>query len=378
MKVAFHFDAALPKFGAVYGPAIEEMVFSKMLLERRFRLATKAYIGDFPLGVLSPDNETLELTAKKWRIQAQNGWRRFTERMGKLTTTEIFVVCFETVGTEFCVRLHRSLAGDEAYLGAVEVKDDAQIHWTLYSDALPLRYRISERNVAVFFDEMTGDAPCEAEKEEETKRLLSTGFASVSFEPAHGKHTLFDTYHSFEHARHVAEWKAKFGDLLGFVADEVICRLGDHIPELPGKLWAAVETYDTAETNEQFAQVSTTCRRILEFVADKLFPPTTEMRGGRPLGPSHYRNRLLAFVEDQTKSGTQIELIASGLKLLAEHVEKIQDMASKGVHSEIHREAARRTLLRTVLLLDDIVALRPESFPINTKLDFSILGGSSA
>jgi hypothetical protein len=44
--------------------------------------------------------------------------------------------------------------------------------------------------------------------------------------------------------------------------------LGDHIPELPDKLWAANDTYDNAETDEQYAQVSATCRRIMEFTVN--------------------------------------------------------------------------------------------------------------
>ena len=155
--------------------------------------------------------------------------------------------------------------------------------------------------------------------------------------------------------------------------DEVVCRLGDHIPELPDKLWAAIDTYDRAETDEQYAQVSATCRRILETVADRLFPPTKDERSGHKLGPTNYRNRLLAFVEDQTKSVTQVELIASGLDLFAAHVEKLQDLANKGIHSEIQREGARRALLRTVFILDDIVSLRPESFPIRPEIDTSFL-----
>ena len=69
-----------------------------------------------------------------------------------------------------------------------------------------------------------------------------------------------------------------------------------------------------------------------------------------------------------------MELIASSLDLFAEHVEKLQALANKGVHAEIQREGARRALLRTVFILDDIVALRPESFPIRPEIDSSFLG----
>lgn len=368
---------AYPGLGNPCGPQIERLLFSKILNERQVHLATKVYLGVFPLYLLSPDDKTFEKAAKLWRIQALNGWRRFTKRMENLTQTDIFVVCLETVGVQFATKLHKLLSAEECYMGAVQVDDAARIHWELYSDSLELHYRISDRAIAKFSDETTGDELSESDKDEETKRLLEIGFSQVSFEETHGKHTFFDKYHSFEQARRVAEWKSKFGDILGFMADEVVCRLGDHIPELPNKLWAAIDTFENAETDEQYAQVSATCRRILEFVADRLFPPTKEVRGDHKLGPGNYRNRLLAFVEDQTKSSTHVELISSGLDLFAQHVEKLQNLANKGIHSEIQREGARRALLRTVFLLDDIVALRPESFPINPTLDLSLLGNKS-
>jgi len=194
------------------------------------------------------------------------------------------------VAAVFAVKLHKLLLPEECYLGAIQVDDADKIHWELYSDALPLRYRVSDREVAVLYDETQGDELSPEEREEDSKRLLGMGFERVLFEQTHGKHTIFDKYHNFQQARRVAEWKSKFGDVLGFMADEVVCRLGDHIPELPDKLWAAIETYDNAETDEQYAQVSATCRRILETVADRLFPPIKEERSGHKLGPNNYRS----------------------------------------------------------------------------------------
>jgi hypothetical protein len=375
MKVAYHFNSAFPGLGNPCTPQLERILFSNILGERRVRLATKVYMGIFPLYVLSPDAETYEKALKLWRAQALNGWRRFTKRMENFGQTDVFVICFESVGTEFAAMLHRRLASEECYLGAIQVDDAAKIHWELYSDALQLTYRISDRNIAWLYDETSGDEPTEDEEEEKTKWLMDLGFEKVSFEETHGKHTFFDKYHSFAHARRVAEWKARFGDLLGFMADEVVCRLGDHIPELTDKLYAAINTYDAAETDEEYAQVSASCRRILEFTADRLFPPTDEERNGHKLGPKNYRNRLVAFVEDQTKSKTHVKLITSSLDLFAQHVEKLQDLANKGIHSEIQREGARRALLRTVFILDDIVALRPESFPIKPEIDMDFLDG---
>ncbi|MCX6922638.1 MAG: hypothetical protein NT154_05400 [Verrucomicrobia bacterium] len=109
-----------------------------------------------------------------------------------------------------------------------------------------------------------------------------------------------------------------------------------------------------------------------------LFPPTEEVRDGRKLGETNYMNRLLAYVGEQAASQTNLEMIASSMELFAKHVEKLQDLANKGVHAVVQREGARRCTLRTVLLLDDIISLKPDSFPIRSGLDFSILKAAGA
>ena len=373
MKVAFHFNAALPAFGNPFGPAIEELLFSKLLSNRNLHVSTKVYVGDFPLALLSQDQEEFARVINRWLLESQNGWRRFTKRMDQIARTDVWVWCFESVGQGFAGALHKDLSREEGYLGAIEVNDACRLHWEIYSDVLGLRYRLVDDSIAVFYDGMTSQEPTLEEKDFDVKRLLDVGFKAVNFESAPGKHSIFDKYHNFSQARRVAEWKTRFSDLLGFMADEVVCRLGDTAPELGNKLWFALDTFERAETDEQYAQVSATCRRIIEYVVDTIFPPTKETRDGRDLGEGKYRNRLLAWVEDQTKSGATIDLISSNLGLFAQHVEKLQDLASKGVHSNLQRDGARRCLLRTVFLLDDIVALRPESFPIKPELDFSIL-----
>ena len=138
--------------------------------------------------------------------------------MENFADTDVWVICFETVGAEFAGKLHRALVNDEIYMGAVQVDDAAKIHWELYSDSLGLRYRISDRSITLFEDDALGDELPEDEEEDEIKRLRDIGFASVSFDETHGKHLLFDRYHNFEQARRVAEWK-------------------DHIPEPPSLLF---------------------------------------------------------------------------------------------------------------------------------------------
>ncbi|HOF49887.1 MAG TPA: hypothetical protein PLI29_16825 [Verrucomicrobiota bacterium] len=376
VKAAYHFNAEYSSLGSWYGPKLEESLFTALLERRTLPISSKIYVGDLPLAMIAHDPDALERVLARWASQSESVWRRFTSRIPQIAESRTFVICLESISRDVADFLHDKLSHHEYYLGAVEVDDASKVHWSLYSDCLRLQYRIHDNAISIFYDELQDDSPTDNERDQATKRFLTIGFSSVSFETCSGHHSLFDKYHNFKHARRIAEWRSRCSDLLGHLVDEVTCRLNDAVPELGNKLWAALNTYDNAETDEQYAQVSATCRRIVKYVADHLFPASDETREGRKLGESHYRNRLLAWVEDQTDSRTTIELIAGSLELFAQHVEKLQNLANKGIHAEIQRGGARKCLLRTVLLLDDIVSLCPAKFPVNPELDLTILTGS--
>lgn len=157
---------------------------------------------------------------------------------------------------------------------------------------------------------------------------------------------------------------------MAFIADDVVHRLGDAAPDLGDKLWSMLKTFDGAETNEQFAQVTTACRRIVEYVSDQLFPPIEGEIEGRKLGTNQYRNRLLAFIDKTRRSDTNIDLVWVSTKTLSEQMEKLSELVNKGIHVEIYRTETRRCLLRTIILLDDITSLKVGAFEINAKLNF--------
>ncbi len=372
MKVAFHFDTGSKRFGNPYGTKIEAIVFRAILQRPSLRLSSKIYIGDLPFLVLCPDEQTQERCATMWCEHVPKVWNRFVECEEDVFQTDVFLVCCDSLTKQQAEELHKRLSGLDGYKGALEIDDTFQLHWDLYSDALRLTCRVEATDMTVLTHAM-GDELSEDEKEERFKALTTIGFSSIRFESDEGKHSLFDRYHNFEHARRVSEWRTGFGDLLAFVADNVVTKLGDAAPKLGDKLWAAYNTFNQSETEEQLAQVCVSCRRTIEYVADTLFPPKETQLGERKLGAQQYRNRLLAFAEDSLKSGTNIEVICSSLDLLAKHIEALEGLANQGIHAEVMREGARRCLLRTVFLLDDIVSLRPRQFKMCPDLDFSIL-----
>jgi len=196
------------------------------------------------------------------------------------------------------------------------------------------------------------------------------GFSKVDFESLNWKYSIFDSYHNFEEARRIAEWKRNSGALLAFIADDIVSKLSDIAPDLGNKLWSALKTFEEAETNEQFAQVTASCRRIFEYVTDCIFPPTDEKIDEHSLKADKYKNRLFAYADSSRKSDTNIDLIVASTTTLFEQWDKINSLANKGVHSEVFRSETRRCLLRTIMLLDDIVSLKATAFEIKPKLDF--------
>jgi hypothetical protein len=379
MKLALHFDAQLSSIPGNYAHHYEHAIANALLSWRSGSVSSRVFIGDLLMSELGRDEEhqgnrtiltfnpeRFNAAVNAWLEAGRDGWNRLS---AGLTTTyprsEIFVVCFESIESSISAALHASLADLPGYLGAMQINDESPVHWVLYSHGLIPRYRIMGDCLYLYHQ---GHDP-ESKDEAFADLVRGWGFRSVNYEDLNGKYSIFDEYHDFEHARRVAEWKRRGGALLAFIADEIVSRLADSAPKLGDKIWSALRALQNAETDEDFAHVAMSCRRIFEYVVDAIFPPTDEKRGDRKLGGQQYRNRLLAFADDQHRSDTNIELISVATETLAKQVETLSHLANKGVHAEVMRAEARRCLLRTIVLLDDIVSLRREPFQVKDHLD---------
>jgi len=377
MKIAFHFNAFHPDLGSIYGDCIEKIVFSILLSCRNLNLSSKILMGDLPLHDLVHDFEKIKVRKHTqedyfqvidlWLQSENTVWSKIIiSKLVPALEGKIFAICFETIEIELANYLDSKLReSTESYLGSMEVDDASYIHWSMYSNSIALRYRINNKNISIFWDGFNEDS----KNEYEIAHLMQLGFKQVDFESLNGRYTIFDEYHDFDHARRVAEWKRSCGNLLAFIVDGVAHKLGDAAPDLGNKLWAALKTFNEAETNEEFAQVAASCRRIVEYVSDELFPPREEEIGGRKLGTQYYQNRLLAFADEVRKSNTNIDLILVSTTTLSEQIKKLSKLSNKGVHSEVYQAETRRCLLRTIMLLDDIISLKTGAFEIKTKLN---------
>jgi hypothetical protein len=360
MKAAFHFKVAPGK--SVYGPDIIREIFSRLLKLRGHLVKSKVAIGDLLIwDALTPDNHSKVLNEL---LQLdQNTWKRFpTEHVHHLVDDIVFVICFDTITRDTAEALDGSLKKYSDYIGAYEINDANEYHWVWYGEKIGPRYRIENKVLYVLH------ASEEQMPEDSLVDLAGLGFEKIENEFTNLRYSVFDDNHNFEKARRLAEWKSQASDMLGTVIDAITGSLIDTAPDLGDKLWAMLNTYHTSETTEQLAQVMASCRRVFEYVVDCIFPAADAVTEGPSLKQDKYKNRLYQYASESAKSDTNINLIVANTDLLFKQWEKLYTLANKGVHRDTFRHETRRCLIRTILLLDDIVSLRDKPFPIQATL----------
>lgn len=133
-------------------------------------------------------------------------------------------------------------------------------------------------------------------------------------------------------------------------------KLVEICPDATVKFTSAYERL--RETNpESWAQAVTTCRRILKDFADAIYPSTHNTINGRKLGDEQYINRLWAFASEKIESKSNKELTKSEVDYLGQRIDTLYDLTCRGTHAEISKDEAERVIIRTYLLIGDLIKL---------------------
>ncbi len=121
----------------------------------------------------------------------------------------------------------------------------------------------------------------------------------------------------------------------------------------------------TSENPENWANAVHSCRRVLQDLADALYPPSEPIIkriNGKDktinLGKDNYINRLVLYVESKSQSQRFQALVGSHLSFMGDRLDAVFQAAQKGSHAEIvSREEADRYVVYTYLLVGDILSL---------------------
>ncbi len=140
--------------------------------------------------------------------------------------------------------------------------------------------------------------------------------------------------------------KARFDDLLS-----------SHAPAAGRALAAAFRRADSGDS-EEWSQALTSCRRALKALADSLYPATDAQPTGHELTEPNYKNRLIQFVSERLTSGSLRDLTVTNVESVADRADALNELASKGVHSDVSEKDLELTVVRTYLLAGEVLELQ--------------------
>lgn len=366
MKVAYHFRCG--DISVRYDTIFYKLIFNKLFRLNEPFISSKILIGDLLIYNYFKQNEDPQ-DYFNFLFQVNGDiWNRIIPEKEKYFIKDtVFIICFETISRELANKLHDSLIEEERYLGALEIDNSLELHWVLYGESIGPKFRLLNKEVNILID---NDEPENLEYIEDFKeRFKGIPFDRIEIEYSNYRHSIFDDKHNFENAKRATEWKKGMDSIFATITDEIIAKLTDTAPDLTDKLWSINQTFLNAQTGEQYAQAMTSCRRVFEYVTDCLFPATNEIVDGHSLKKDKYKNRLLEFAKREFKSETNIDLLVTNTSSLFEEWNKLYELSNKGVHSEPHRQECRRCIIRTILLLDDLIAIKRTAFDTNIKGD---------
>ena len=121
---------------------------------------------------------------------------------------------------------------------------------------------------------------------------------------------------------------------------------------------------------ESFSHALLSCRRILESIADSIYPPKDEPYVGEDgkkheTGKNNYVNRILAYIEQNSSNQTETQLQLTNFQHLVARLNALNNESQKGVHDNITKEEARLTIIQMYLFIAEIARIKRQNISDN-------------
>ena len=153
-------------------------------------------------------------------------------------------------------------------------------------------------------------------------------------------------------------------DIFSRLRERVDLSISTFIPDETKRLTAIYDNL-ASENSEDWSNAVHSCRRLLQALADKLFPPTTDTikTVGKKeivikMGPDNYINRLIGYIDSKNQSGRFKALVGSDLNFIGDRLDSAFQAAQKGSHSDIiDRNEADRYVVNTYIIVGDVLSL---------------------
>ncbi len=348
MKIAFHFDADHERFDRYDGLPVIKEIFRQLLLQDTANLHLKVFTGDIVAMDYLRDKKNREEIWRGFFIPPRPVWQSLRpDFMDFLYNKKVFVAAFEGMGFRLRDRLHEALLNDETYLGAQQIHEANPIHWVLYGASLIPAYRITGRDLRLFYSIGSDD---ERDQALAVNFRDDLPFSSITFEEMAISHTILDSYSSYEHASRVADLSTMLYDHLNLVADQVMLRLNDLAPDLYDNMHATLIEFEDIENPGGPARAARACRNMIGVLAGRLSPG-----GGRTAAAPDYPERIRKYISDRAE-GTERDVLFAQLQDIEARIVKLENAHRDMRDADFPMEGGR-LLLGLIIFTCDIILL---------------------
>lgn len=345
----------------MYGPPATRLLFDALLRsvppEKRDLFIRR---GDLLAWQVAHDAPGLAALADSVFECSRPVWASMTQAMlaEALSACDIWILAVEGLSSADVGTVDSALRKSEGYLGAIEIYPANRMHWALYDRKLLAAYRVCGDELRLLAISAALDP--EARDEGSIREWRESGlFRQVEWEDIGLRDTVFDHHFGFDSAKRVAEIEDRLGDSLGPLVGVVMMRIASLQPNLFDTLHAAIAALDRAESAEQFAQASLSCRRFLGQLADILYPITSASSTARKVGPEKYRNRLWAYIEENFPSADR-NRIQGTYQELGHRLDALDERTQRHVHGPGgSREDTTSLILGLTVWTHDVLTLTP-------------------
>jgi hypothetical protein len=151
-----------------------------------------------------------------------------------------------------------------------------------------------------------------------------------------------------------ARFQGDVDKLLGLVAPDVLSQFSS----VHRRLREASASEPAMNASEELTQALTTCRRILEAVADHVWPrDRPAFEDGTVADPSQYRARLKAFVREHTSGETYRDTLTAEISGLEGRFRALDKLGSKAVHASVALAEAEVCAISTYVLAGELLRM---------------------
>lgn len=359
MNIALLFNSDHPSLGGWYGPPVMERILGTGVLQESQR-CMRVSDGDIPTYSAAARSKTPTLSALRALCRLVYQPKTFDRLIPvRLEATHgnstVFCWLFENMTIDLAEALSSKLQHDPAYLGAMDVDFSNALHLQFFRRSLPEVYRFQGKQCSIFYSMGENEDPDVVIRE-----IFERHGFLVEYEDGGARRTIFDNYDALDHFRRIEDFRRIFLSFAGVSEDQMsdlVFRLEELHPKLFDAFASAARTLNRAETEEDLAQAALSGRRLMESVADYLFPARYGEWNRRKVGRAHYRNRLWAYIE-QTIASAEIT-DSTLLTKLGREADRLVELFNSGLHARPTPDKVQEAFRDLVLWLTQIIELSP-------------------